>query len=239
MQIGELARVTGVTVRTLHHWEELGLVRAARTANGYRRYDADDVARVRAVAAWRELGLSLDDIRRTLEGGVTTARLEQHRDRLATEAVRIAGMTAAVTRALEARSMGIELDPAEVREVFGEADPSEHAAEARDRWGETTAYAESHRRTSRYTKADWLRVRAEQDDLEERMAAAMRAGGDGRDLAREHQALISRWFYDCSDEIHLGLAELYVADERFREHYDRRAPGLAAWLRNAIVAAHG
>lgn len=238
MQIGELAQVTGVTVRTLHHWEELGLVRAGRAPNNYRDYAAEDVARVRSVAAWRELGLSLEEIRGLLAGGATTRQLEEHRARLVAEAARIAVMTDAVTRALEARSMGIELDPAEVVEVFGEADPSQHAAEAREHWGETAAYAESQRRTSGYGKADWLRMRAEQEDLEQRMAAAMLAGHDGIALAQEHQALISRWFYDCNDEIHLGLAELYLADERFREHYDSRAPGLAQWLHDAIAAAH-
>ena len=238
MQIGKLARATGVTVRTLHHWEALGLVRAARSSNGYRRYDDADVARVRAVVAWRELGLSLEDIRALLADGVTTARLEEHRDRLAAETARLVAMSAAVERALEARAMGIELDPSEVMEVFGDDDPSAHASEVRERWGETEAYRESHRRTSTYTKEDWLRMRAEQEDLEARMAAAMGAGDDGVALAREHQELISRWFYTCTDEIHLGLAEMYVADDRFREHYDSRAPGLASWLRNAIVAAH-
>jgi len=238
MHIGELAQATGVTVRTLHHWEELGLVHARRATNGYRDYAAEDIARVRSVAAWRELGLSLEEIRRLLAGGATTAQLEEHRSRLTAEAARLAVMTEAVTRALEARSMGIELDPAEIREVFDGDDPSQHAAEARERWGQTDAYAESHRRTSGYGKADWQRMRAEQDDLEQRMATAMLAGDDGTALAREHQDLISRWFYDCTDELHLGLAALYVGDERFREHYDSRAPGLAQWLHDAIAAAH-
>jgi DNA-binding transcriptional MerR regulator len=238
MQIGELARATGVTVRTLHHWEQVGLVRAARSRNGYRDYDDSAVARVRSVAAWRELGLGLDDIGALLADGVTNAQLEAHRDRLAAEAGRLAATAAAVTRALEARRMGIELDPAEVRAVFGDDDPSQHAAEAQERWGDTDAYRESQRRTSGYRKEDWLRMRAEQEDLEQRMAAAMAAGADGVALALEHQQLVSRWFYACDDQQHLALAELYVGDARFQEHYDSRAPGLAAWLRNAIVAAH-
>jgi DNA-binding transcriptional MerR regulator len=239
MQVGDVARATGVSVRTLHHWEEVGLVApSGRTAKGYRAYADADVARVRSVVAWRELGLSLDDIRLLLAEGVTTARLEAQHARLVAEGERIASMAGAVARALEARRMGIELDPAEVRAVFGDADPTEHAAEAEQRWGGTDAYAESHRRTSTYSKDDWLRMRAEQDDLEGRMAAAMAAGEPGVDLAREHQELISRWFYDCTPETHLGLAEMYVGDDRFRQHYERRAAGLAEWLRNAIVAAH-
>ena len=233
MQIGEVARATGVSVRTLHHWESVGLVSPSRSGS-YRSYDESDVARVRSVLAWRALGLSLDGIR----NGATTAQLEQQHALLVAEAARVAAMTDAVRRALEARSMGIELDPSEITEVFGDKDPSRHAGEARERWGDTDAYAESHRRTSSYSKDDWARMRAEQEDLERRMAAAMAAGSDGVELAREHQDLISRWFYACTPEIHLGLADTYVGDERFRDHYDRRAEGLAAWLRNAIVAAH-
>ena len=81
-------------------------------------------------------------------------------------------------------------------------------------------------------------MRSEQEDLEARMAAAMAAGEDGRALAQEHRALLTRWFHDVSPEMHTQLAEMYVADERFTAHYDRRAPGLAQWLRDAIVASY-
>jgi DNA-binding transcriptional MerR regulator len=238
-QIGDVASEVGVTVRTLRHWEQVGLVRpSARRANGYRGYDDAEVRRVRSIVAWRALGLSLEDILLLLAEGATTAQLERQRDLLRDEAVRIATMTEAVSRALEARRMGIELDPTEVAEVFGGDDPSRHAAEVEEQWGTTDSYRQSQRRSSSYAKEDWLRMRSEQEDLEQRMAAAMAAGADGDELALEHQALISRWFYDCSDEVHLDLAALYVADQRFREHYERRAHGLAEWLRNAIVAAH-
>lgn len=238
-QIGEVARAAGVSVRTLHHWEEVGLVvPAGRGPNGYREYGERDVARVRSVVAWRELGLSLDDIRLLLNDGVTTDLLEQQHALLTEEADRVVARRDAVRRALEGRRMGIELDPAEAREVFGDRDPGEHADEVEERWGGSDAYAESHRRTSSYSKDDWLRLGAEQEDLEARMAAAMASGEPGVKLAREHQALISRWFYACTPEIHLGLAEMYVTEPRFQAHYDERAPGLAQWLRNAIVEAH-
>jgi DNA-binding transcriptional MerR regulator len=245
--VGQVARAAGISVRTLHHWEQVGLVRpSGRTANGYRAYGAQDVERVRKVLAWRELGLPLADIRALLEGGATTAQLHGHLGALRAEGARIAAMTATVERALEARRMGIELDPAEIREVFGEEgrldpdqDPTRHAAEAQERWGSTDAYQQSQRRTSSYGKQDWLRMRAEQGDLESRMAAAMLAGEAGEQLAEEHRLLVDRWFYDCPPEMHVQLGEMYVADERFTAHYDRRAPGLARWLRNAIVAAHG
>jgi len=239
MQIGDVARRAGVTVRTLHHWEGVGLIApSGRAANGYRAFGEADLSRVRSIVAWRSLGLPLEEIRVLLAGGATTEQLQRQHDALVTEAARLTAMADAVARALEARRMGIELDPAEVRDVFGDDDPSRHAAAAEEQWGTTDSWRESQRRTSSYSKDDWLRMRAEQEDLEARLAAAMLAGADGRDLAREHAALISRWFYDCTPEIHQGLAELYLADERFRAHYDDRAPGLAQWLHDAIVVSY-
>ena len=237
--IGQVAAEAGVSVRTLRHWERVGLVPAPhRHGNGYRAYDEAQVARVRAVVAWRELGLSLEDIRLLLESGATTEVLEEQLRHLDSEQQRLDQVRRAVVQALEARRMGIELDPAEIREVFGDEDPARHASEAEERWGDTEAWAESQRRTSSYTKEDWLRMRAEQEDLEARMAAAMAAGEDGRALAQEHRALLTRWFHDVSPEMHVQLAEMYVADERFTAHYDRRAPGLAQWLRDAVVQSY-
>lgn len=237
--IGQVAAEAGVSVRTLHHWEQVGLVPPpVRRGNGYRAYDESHVERVRAVVAWRELGLSLEAIRLLLESGASTEVLQQQLHHLDTEQRRLDEVRRSVVRALEARRMGIELDPAEIREVFGDEDPAQHASEAEERWGDTEAWAESQRRTSSYTKEDWLRMRAEQEDLEARMAAAMARGEDGRSEAEEHRALLTRWFHDVSPEMHLQLADMYVGDERFTSHYDRRAPGLGQWLHDAIVATY-
>ena len=137
--------------------------------------------------------------------------------------------------------MGITLDPHEIREVFGDHDPTEHADEARERWGDTDAYRQSHARTSAYDKDDWLRVKAEADELERRFAAAKSAGLPADDpavraLAEEHRQQISRDFYECSPEMHRGLAELYVSDERFAAHYEAVAPGLAQYVHDAVQA---
>lgn len=143
--------------------------------------------------------------------------------------------------------MGINLTPEEQFEVFGtDAVGGEYADEAEQRWGETDAWRESQRRTSAYTKDDWLAIKAEAEAIESGFAEAFGAGepADGpraAQLARAHRDHISRWFYDCSAEMHVGLAEMYVGDERFADRFDQRAPGLAAYVRDAIVsnAAHG
>ena len=116
-----------------------------------------------------------------------------------------------------------------------------HAEEARQRWGETDAYKESARRTKKYTPEDWTRIEAEVEAVESGLAAAMTAGeaADGAramDLAEQARLHIDRNFYPCSHTMHVGLADMYTADPRFTAHYDDRAPGLAAFVANAIRA---
>jgi MerR family transcriptional regulator, thiopeptide resistance regulator len=135
--------------------------------------------------------------------------------------------------------MSTSLTPEERREVFGEQDPEQYAAEAEQRWGDTDAYRQSQRRTSSYTKEDWVRIKAEAQDVTARFTQLQRSGAaaDGAEavaLAEEHRAHISRWYYDCPKEMHRGLADMYVSDERFRRNYP---DGVAEFIYDAIHAA--
>jgi DNA-binding transcriptional MerR regulator len=242
--VGELAGIAGVSVRTLHQYDEIGLLRpGSRSRAGYRVYDAAQLDRLEQIRWYRELGFPLEEIAALLdEPGVdAVAHLRRQHQLLTQRLGRLSDMVAAVEKALEARQMGISLNPRERFEVFGDNDPEQYAEEVRQRWGDTDSYRESSRRTSTYTKEDWLRIKREQADLIDRLVAAL-TGGEPADgpvataLAEEHRAQISRWFYDCSHEMHLGLAELYVTDPRFTRSYDEQAPGLAAYLHDAITA---
>ena len=192
---------------------------------------------------YRELGFGLDEVRRLLDDPDVDPldHLRRQPALLVDRIARLQDVAALVHRTVEARGMGIELDPHELREVFGEDDPTAHAAEAEDRWGDTDAWRQSHERTSRYGKQDWLEVRAEGEAVERRYAEALAAGlpPDGPEataVAEEHRQHISRRFYDCSREVHASLAELYVSDERFRAHYEQVAPGLAEYVAAAVRA---
>ena len=150
-------------------------------------------------------------------------------------------MVEAVEKELEADKMGISLTPEERAELFGDWSPDEHDQETGERWGTTSAYAESRRRVSSYGKDDWRRIKEDAARLDASMAAAVRAGVDptgeqGRALAEEHREQISRWYYDCGYTMHRGLGQMYVEDERFRSRYEAVEPGLAAWLCAAIAA---
>jgi MerR family transcriptional regulator, thiopeptide resistance regulator len=124
--------------------------------------------------------------------------------------------------------------------MFEGFDNSPYEEEVRERWGHTEAHRESARRTS-YGPEQWAEMQAEQEAIERELAELMRAGeaptGEpGMGAVERHRQLIETWFYPCSPQMHRGLGEMYVADERFARHYDERAPGLATFVRDAIVA---
>jgi DNA-binding transcriptional MerR regulator len=244
VNVGEVAALAGVTVRTLHHYDRIGLLSPSeRTPAGYRRYTPSDLDRLHQVLVYRELGFPLEQIATLLDDPAAdpVAHLRRQLALLRDRLDRTRAMVAAVEKEMEARTMGISLTPEERFEVFGDHDPSQYDAEVEERWGETDAYRESRRRTSSYTKDDWLRIKEEGADVERRFAEALRSGvaadsEQAMDVAEEHRQHISRWFYDCPPEMHAGLGRMYVEDERFTAHYEEIAPGLAQYVSTAVQA---
>jgi DNA-binding transcriptional MerR regulator len=244
MNIGEVAALADVTVRTLHHYDRIGLLSpSGRTGSGYRQYAAGDLDRLHQVLLYRELGFPLEEIATVLDApGADPAEHLRRQHRLLVDRLeRTRAMVAAVEKEMEARAVGINLTPEERFEVFGEHDPSQYAAEAEERWGETDAWKQSQQRARSYSKEDWLRIRDEGADVEARLAAALRGGvpadsEQAMDLAEAHRQHIGRWFYECSPEMHAGLGRMYVEDERFTAHYEQIAPGLAQYVSTAWQA---
>lgn len=244
LTVGKVARLSGVTVRTLHHYDTIGLLRAkGRSDAGYRHYADADLDRLQQILFYRELGFGLDEIKTVLEDGGTNriGHLRRQHAMLRDRIRRLERMSAAVEKALEAHSMGINLTPEERLEVFGDHDPDQYKEEVEERWGETDAYRESARRASQYSKADWQRIKAEGQRAVEQVVAAMQAGkpADSTEAmagAEAHRRQIDEAFYPCSYEMHVGLAEMYIGDPRFTATYEKIAPGLAQYLHDAIKA---
>jgi MerR family transcriptional regulator, thiopeptide resistance regulator len=242
--VSQVAKLAGVTVRTLHHYDEIGLLSPGeRTSAGYRRYNETDLERLQQILYYRELGFALDEIATILDDpdADASAHFRRQHGLLQGRIRKLQEMITAIEFAMEAGKVGISLTPEERFEVFGDFDPDRYAEEAEQRWGGTEAYAESVRRTNRYTKADWQRFQAESAQWGRRLAAAMDAGRPTddpavMDLAEEHRQQISRWFYDCTYEIHTGLADMYVGDPRFEAYYENLKPGMARYLHDAIHA---
>jgi DNA-binding transcriptional MerR regulator len=244
LTVGAVARLAGVTVRTLHHYDEIGLVvPGGRTDAGYRTYGQAEVERLQEVLFFRELGFGLEEIKQIV-GRPTYTRaeaLERQRELLEARADRLLTLIDAVDRAARAERTGIEMSSEDALGVFGDFDPAEYEEEAKDRWGETDAYKQSAERTARYTKQDWENLKAEADAINQQflslMAAGIPADSDAAmDVAEEHRTHISKWFYDCSKVAHAGLGRMYVADNRFKENIDKAGEGLAEYMSAAIAA---
>ena len=243
--VGQAAEAVGVTVRTLHHYDEIGLLSpSVRSTGGYRLYDEVDVARLRTIVVYRRLGFSLDEVRTLLHDpdADVAEHLRRQRAVLVTRLDETRALLSAVDRALEAEMTGMRLTPEEQRELFGEEWSDELTREAQQRWGETDAWQQSQQRTRAYERNDWTRIKAEAEQIEQRFVDLMASGvapdsAEALSLARAHRDHITRWFYDCAPQVHRSLGEMYVADPRFTAHYDRRAPGLAAYVSAAIITA--
>jgi DNA-binding transcriptional MerR regulator len=239
--VGELSELAGVTVRTLHHYDEVGLLcPSERSEAGYRLYSYADVGRLQEIIVWRQLGFSLAEIQRLLDdpGHDRIQALRRQRELVEHELERLGATARALDDAISAHQNGTRL---EVAKMFERFDPVEYEAEVRERWGHTGAYLESTRRTAQYGEQEWAQIRAESEQLVNDFAQLMAAdepatGEPARAVAERHRQQISRRFYPCSPTMHCGLAEMYISDQRFTDNYERIAQGLAQYVHDAILA---
>lgn len=238
--VGEVAELAGVSVRTLHHYDELDLVvPSARSDAGYRLYDHADLERLQEVLTLRALGLPLADIKALLDDPAHD-RMQVLRDqakRLRDERDRLGDLLDAVEEAIAANDRG---ETQQESTMFDGHDHEQYAQEAEERWGETDAYRQSQQRFRELgpdatdTIKAWWQEHFEQfaelkrDEVpldDERVRAAVAA----------HRDLVNR-FYDCGAEMQRSLADMYVEDGRFRARYDDHVDGLAQYVHDAVHA---
>lgn len=243
--IGGVARLAGITVRTLHHYDTIGLLTPSeRRGNRYRGYTGADISRLQQILAYRELDLSLDEIRRLLDAPTdAVTALMQARRRIAEQIDRLQRIIEGLDAAISAETKGTDMTPEEKLRAFGDFDPDVFAEEAKERWGDTGAYAESARRTGSYTADDWQDVSAEAEKVNQGFLRLMAAGtpadsAEAAALVDAHRTHITKWFYECTPEIHAGLGAMYIADARFRTNINKAGDGLAEYQSAAIAARY-
>jgi len=253
-RVGEVAKFAGVSIRTLHHYDQIGILRPSeRSTSGYRLYSADDLLRLQQIQIGRSQGLPLKKILDLLDDPNTDRRtilLRQRaalRETLAKTGTMIASIDAALQllecnettqRKSESAIMSTTIQP---QDLFAGFDPAQYQDEAARRWGESDIYNESIRRTKDYSDGDWRTLRDDIEDIESRFAEALRTGTAHDSpqtlaIAEAHRQHIDRWFYACSPEMHHSLAAMYTGDPRFSAHYERRITGLAEYIAAAIKA---
>ena len=242
LTIGALSRLSGVSVRALHHYDQIGLLRPSEVAtSGYRYYDDTAVERLWQILFFRELDFPLNDIAQILSSpGFDRMRaLEEHRSLLMQKRERLDALITLVSNAMKGET-NMEFKPFDTSKI--DEMRAQYAEEAKARWGNTDAYRESERRTAKYTKEDYARLQDEAGEIFAAFAALV-----GTDPADERvQALVKRWqshisesYYTCTNEILAGLGQMYVLDERFTKNIDQYGAGAAQLMSDAIAVYCG
>lgn len=236
--VKQLAQVAGVSARTLHYYDEIGLLKPARDPeNGYRLYGQPALLRLQQILFLRELGLSLDEIQAILDqpGFDLLPALVQHRKTLQERQGRLERLLQTVDRTILHLRGNITMDDKELFEGFSEEKQKEYEEEIRQRYGEENL-RESQARWGSYSKERKRQIMEEGGANYQALVKAMPLGPASPQaqeaIARWHQHL--HYFYEPTTEILLGLADMYNDDPRFKEFFDRIHPDLANFTRQAI-----
>ncbi len=239
MLIKEFAGVTGVSVRTLHYYDEIGLLKPAFIDNstGYRYYDEKSILRMQEILFYRELDFSLKSIAEILSSPVYDIRksLAQQKILLTLKKERLERLIAAIDDAMKGEN---------VMSAFNNNEFEKYKAEAQEKWGKTDAYKEHAERTKDYSKQKWNGLAEDLDQIMGEFASCMKMHAapdsyEAQNLVRKLQSHITGNYYRCTNEILAGLGQMYVADERFKSNIDKHATGTAAFISAAIEAYCG
>lgn len=246
--IGETAQLLGVSIRTLHYWEERGITHPSRESwSGYRLYSEADITRLQQALVYRATGMDLDTIVELLNSNDDpVAHFQRQRDKLIDKEHELRAMIEALDHLLEDAMTDKKLSIDDIADVLGDANFATYHAEAEEKWGDTDDWAIAQRTSAKMSADDWKSLKKRTDAIENRLATAMKQGvlpgsPEANELADAHRELLSKSF-PVSYAKQVILARGYVEDLRFTRHYDSREEGLAQWLKAIIDAnarAHG
>ncbi|MET8742340.1 MerR family transcriptional regulator [Streptomyces sp. NPDC004728] len=249
LPVGQVSTHLGVTVRALHHWDEIGLARPSlRTAAGYRLYTAGDLERLHRIVVYREIGLGLDRIRAVLDDSAADVpgALRAQRTQVAERIERLQQLGAGLDRMIDAHERGLLLTAEQQAAIFGPQWDPDGPARARQRWGDTTQWRQYAERSASRSPEEWQAVADSVAALDRALADAMDAGvtpgsPEANQLVERHREVFASYF-PLTRQMQVCLGRMYEADPAFAAHYDGIRAGLASWFRHIVDAdarAHG
>ncbi|MGF7534501.1 MerR family transcriptional regulator [Bacillus mexicanus] len=243
-QVKHVAEMAGVSIRTLHHYDNIQLLNpSALTDAGYRLYSDADLERLQQILFFKEIGFRLDEVKEMLDqpNFNRKAALQSQKDMLMKKKQRMEEMIQTLDRTLQSIEGGELMNKRDLFAGLSMKDIEEYqkayADEVRNLYGREIA-EETEKRTSAYSSDDWRAIMAEFDSIYRRIAARMEYGPDDTEVQaavgafRDH---ICQYHYDCTLDIFRGLGEVYITDERFTDSINQYGAGLAAFLREAII----
>lgn len=239
--VGELARASGVSVRMLHHYDAIGLLKPAHVAaNGYRIYRRSEALRLQEILFYRATGMQLRDIKALMNGKEPLQRLVQHREKLIQAMTEQAGMIATLDRTIAHLQGDDPMTIEELYKPFSAKQQAEYEEWLIETYGEDMANAIAKSRNHRESLSD-SKINAQNDklkDIETQLVAAYEAGTDPQDadLAAHQNWVGEMWGQTCEADAYAKLSEMYLAHPDFIARYERLSQGFSQWLSTAMQA---
>ncbi len=237
--INQLAKLAGVSVRTLHFYDAKGLLKPSHVRpNGYRVYEEKELLLLQQILFFRELDFSIDEIGKIMgkKDFDMRAALAEHRKLIELKRSRLAGLLQTIDITIKKMDNKKDIQDGELYDSFSEDQMNQYKEEAKARWGNTDAWKQSQERTKNWTKEDYARVRAGGESLMHEIAANMNKGATSKDVQnlidKHYNAL--RTFYEPNLELYRGLADMYVADPRFAAYFQKFHKNLPEFMQGAM-----
>ncbi|MCA1060592.1 MerR family transcriptional regulator [Rossellomorea aquimaris] len=242
--VKKLGEIAGVSTRTLRYYDEIGILKPARTnSSGYRIYGQSEVDRLQQILFYKELGVGLIEIKDILDDPAfdATRALQKHRDTLLERRAQLDQLIANVDKTLRVKEGEITMTDKEKFEGFKEKmvedNEQKYGKEAREKYSDKKV-DESNARVMNMSKEEHERVTELQQEIKRTLGEAFQKGdpasGEAQKAADLHRQWITFYWGHYSKEAHAGLAQMYVDDERFKAYYDAEQEGTAEFLRDAI-----
>ena len=238
-RIKEFADYTGVSVRTLHYYDQIGLLKPASVDqnNGYRCYNEISLQRMQEILFYRELDFSLKEISEILSSSEYNREeaLSAQKELLILKIKRLQRIVHALDDAIK----GDKIDMKTFNNSEFEQQKESYAKEAKERWGNTAAYKESEEKTSGYGEKKWSEINNGMNSLMAEFAACRQSGAApgssmAQGLVAKWQAYITENYYTCTKEILGGLGQMYTSDNRFLNNINKHGDGTAEYMSDAI-----
>lgn len=238
--VQQLATLAGITVRTLHHYDAIGLLPPAQVKpNGYRYYGEAELLKLQQIMFFRELEFSLEDIKKILNNprfDMSTALLD-HRKLIELKRKRMTDLLRTIDKTLHKINNTKTMEDKELYDGFSSQEEADAMAkEAKERWGNTEAYKQSQERYGKLTKEEKLRIKEAGEELLKKIVTHMNKGAaspEVQKLIAEHYAGL-RTFYEPSIELYRGLADMYVSDPRFAAYFEKYHKDLPGFMKEAM-----
>ena len=233
MLIKDFAKACGVSVRTLHYYDEIGLLKPSFVDEwtGYRYYDENSLLRMQEIMFYRELDFSLKNISQIISSPYYDKEkaLSQQKKLLVLKKERLEKLILSIDDAMKGKV---------VMNAFDNSEFEKYKDEAKEKWGNTTAYAEYSEKSKNYGKDKFSAISGEMAEIFSKFNRAMKNSDANSDeaqaLVKELQNYITNNFYTCTKEILSGLGQMYVYDERFKNNIDKAGEGTAEFVSEAI-----